>query len=284
MRRQESGTSGDGGKQYRRQRKSERIGWRDAVEQARDQARRSQRSRGSDRQTEADQEAYFLQNHPQYTTLRRTQRHANPDFIGTACNIVRHDAVQSDSGEQQCQHSEETGERGQKTFPVKRLRHLQRKSLEFERDVAIHFGKRGPDGRNHILHGSNGAQLERIAGREALLLRVWRVIGRQGILPQVAILRVLHQAYDLDWRSGLDKIRAEVTSNRTSAPEELLGQSLIHDRDQRRTGHVAPIEIPARKQGRAEGFKKSGAHAIGPGNGIAPRFRDETLYFDHHVR
>ena len=58
------------------------------------------------------------------------ERHANADFVGSACHRVRHDAVQPDTGQHQGQHGEEARQRGNEFFLIDRLVYLFREGLK----------------------------------------------------------------------------------------------------------------------------------------------------------
>jgi hypothetical protein len=50
----------------------------------------------------------FTQDHSQNLRRQRTQRHTQPNLYGAANYRVRHEAVETDTCEHQCKHTEET--------------------------------------------------------------------------------------------------------------------------------------------------------------------------------
>src|SRR6266853_1337256 len=94
---------------------------RKSEEHAGDKPSRGKARRNADRNAEQSQREGFAQNHPTNASRLCAQRDANADFARAARDAIRHQSIQPNGGQQQCQTGEKAAQHGVHAFEHQQL-------------------------------------------------------------------------------------------------------------------------------------------------------------------
>jgi hypothetical protein len=198
--------------------------------------------------------------------------HANAKFAAPARHTIRHDAVQAQHGEKQCEPAEQRREHREQLFLLHRTGELRRERDERLRGTRIDFGERGLDRRLDRHGAAARTHFEACAHRQHAVLGQRHEGGRLRIFAQRLILCVGNETDDLDRTAFAVALpQREVAAEHVACLEEALGHGLVHDRDERRRGAIAIAEIAAREKSRAHRGEVAVAGGIEPGQCVVHR-------------
>src|SRR5579875_1949827 len=180
------------------------------------------------------------------------ERHADPDLARAARDVVREDAIKSESGENGGQRGENGGERGKDALGEQVLVDLIVHSFYgTDGQVGIERSDGGADGGFDLPRIDRGAEIE----MQSLDLRL--AIGdienalRRFFNP--GVLGLLRHPDDFDIRRLSGAPSREAMAERVLAREKMLGELFIDDGDFGRGGVIGAREIAAGDERNAHG-------------------------------
>ena len=187
--------------------------------------------------------------------------------MGAPGNVVSHDAVEADGGEQQSQRCEPGAELRDQLLLIHQMVHLLVDCLHFEhREVRIDLRQSPPD----LFTDASG-----IAGRQNLQgvsidvgagdLHQGKIDRALRRLARAAVSRIPRDTYDLPRTRNPGVGNREAAPNSVAARKKVVGEGLIDDHHLRRSGRILLPNGTAEQHRYPHGFEVPGSDIVAQG-------------------